>query len=278
LDHLYRELAPIGPQAWAAIDAAAKQALSRTLAGRQLVDFCGPHGWQYSAMGLGRTAKLPAPVPGVDAQLRRIQPLVELTVPFTLERAQIDVIARGGDADLDAVVEAARAAAHAEDRMIFDGCAEAGVAGILGAGAGWSLPLADDYEKYPKAVAAALTKLRQHGVDGPYAIALGPRCYQGLTETTNKGGYPVMDLVRQQFDGRLVWAPAIDGAVVLSTRGGDFELVVGQDFAIGYSRHDADNVVLYLQESSAFLVRTPEAAVPLRYSAPAGGALVGGSR
>jgi uncharacterized linocin/CFP29 family protein len=265
LDHLYRELAPITPPAWAAIDAAATQALKRTLAGRQLVDFSGPHGWSYSAIGLGRTAALAQLVPGVDVQLRRSQPLVELTVPFTLARTEIETIARGGDADLDAVVEAARAAAHAEDRTVFDGCAGAGIVGMLSAAAAWSLPLADDYEKYPKSVAAALSRLRQHGVDGPYAIALGPRCYQGLTETTNKGGYPVMDLVRQQLDGRLIWAPAIDGAVVLSTRGGDFELVVGEDFSIGYARHDAETVMLYLQESIAFLVRSPEAAVPLRY-------------
>jgi uncharacterized linocin/CFP29 family protein len=54
--------------------------------------------------------------------------------------------------------------------------------------------------------------------------------------------------------------------VVLSLRGGDFELSVGQDFAIGYRRHDADKVVLYLQESFTFAVYNPEAAVPLRYS------------
>ena len=278
MDHLYRNLAPISPPAWAAIDAAAKQTLTRTLAARQLVDFSGPHGWDYSAIGLGRTAPLPALVPGVDARLRKTQPLVEFAVPFTLARAEIEAIGRGGDADLDAVVEAARAAAHAEDRTVFGGCVDAGIEGILSAAASWALPLADDYERYPKVVAAALTRLRQHGVDGPYAIALGPRCYQGLTETTNKGGYPVMDLVRQQLDGRLVWAPAIDGAVVLSTRGGDFDLVVGQDFAIGYARHDADEVSLYLQQSIAFLVRTPEAAVPLLYAAPAAEPSVRGSR
>jgi uncharacterized linocin/CFP29 family protein len=270
LEHLFRELAPISPRAWSEIDAAAKQTLQRTLAGRQLVDFSGPHGWEYSSIGLGRTRALPQPIQGVNADLRRSLALVEYTVPFTLERAEIETIGRGGDAGLDAVVDAARAAALAEDRLVFSGHEAADMEGIVGAALRQSLTLSNDYEKYPKAVAAALSLLRQQGIDGPYAIALGPRCYQGLTETTNKGGYPVMDLVRQQLDGRLVWAPAVDGALVLSTRGGDFELFVGQDFSIGYARHDAASVELYLQETVAFLVRTSEAAVPLRYEAPLG--------
>jgi uncharacterized linocin/CFP29 family protein len=266
LDHLYRQRAPIGPRAWQEIDDTARRTLKRTLAGRQLVDFSGPHGWEYSAIGLGRTDPVTQPVKGVNAALRRVQSLVELSVPFTLARAEIEALGRGAeDSDLEAVVDAARAAALAEDRAIFDGFPDAGIVGIFDGAHRQALTLTNDYEQYPKVVAAALTSLRQGGVDGPYALALGPRCYQGLTETTNKGGYPVMDLVRQQLDGQIVWAPAIEGAVVLSTRGGDFELIVGQDFAIGYARHDLENVELYLQETASFLVYTPEAAVPLRY-------------
>ena len=266
MDHLYRQLAPIGPHAWEEIDDTARRTLKRTLAGRQLVDFSGPHGWEHSSVGLGRTEPIGQPVKGVNAELRRVQTLVELTVPFTLARAEIEAIGRGAeDSDLEAVVDAARAAALAEDRAIFESFADAGIVGILERAERQALALTNDYARYPEVVAAALTSLRQEGVDGPYALALGPRCYQGLTETTNKGGYPVMDLVRQQLDGQIVWAPAIDGAVVLSTRGGDFELIVGQDFAIGYARHDAEKIELYLQETATFLVYTPEAAVPLRY-------------
>jgi uncharacterized linocin/CFP29 family protein len=54
---------------------------------------------------------------------------------------------------------------------------------------------------------------------------------------------------------------------VLSTRGGDFELTVGQDFSIGYLDHTATSVRLYLQESLTFRTLAPEAAVPLAYSA-----------
>jgi len=272
LDHLYRELAPIGPRAWQQIDETARRTLKRTLSGRQLVDFTGPNGWEYSSVGIGRTRAIRHSVKGVNSQLRLTQPLVEFTVPFTLARSELDAIARGAeDADLENVIQAARAAALAEDGAIFEGFKEAGIHGILERGRAQVLTLTDDYERYPGVVASALTWLRQQGIDGPYAIALGPRCFQGLTETTNKGGYPVIDLVKQQLDGRIVWAPAIDGAVVLSTRGGDFELVVGQDFAVGYAREDGANVELYLQESITFRVLTPDAAVPLRYASKSGG-------
>ncbi|MBN1239658.1 MAG: bacteriocin family protein [Gammaproteobacteria bacterium] len=273
MDHLNRSLAPIGDEAWKEIDAEAKRTLKRTLAGRKLVDFAGPFGWEHSAVNRGRSRPLRDPRNAVRAKLRDVQPLVEISVPFTLERSELDAIARGArDADLAPVIKAARAAALTEDHVIFEGFRDAGIAGVLEQGAAQQLALSDDYEKYPRVVASALTWLRNQGVEGPYTIALGPRCYQGLTETTNKGGYPVIDLVTRQLDGRIVWAPAVDGAVVLSLRGGDFELAVGQDFSIGYSSHDSDKVELYLEESIAFSVFTPEAAVPLRYQSAAPGA------
>lgn len=50
---------------------------------------------------------------------------------------------------------------------------------------------------------------------------------------------------------------------MLSLRGGDFELTVGQDFSIGYLSHSATTVDLYVQESFTFRTLTTEAAVAL---------------
>ena len=61
----------------------------------------------------------------------------------------------------------------------------------------------------------------------------------------------------------------IDGAFVLTTRGGDFELHIGQDVSIGYLSHSDDAVRLYLQETFTFLLLTAEAAVALSPSAKA---------
>jgi uncharacterized linocin/CFP29 family protein len=103
-------------------------------------------------------------------------------------------------------------------------------------------------------------------VGGPYAIALGPGPYTGLTETAF-GGYPVLNHVRLLLEGPVVWAPAVECAVVLSARGGDFELSCGQDLSIGYVDHDGQAVRLYLQESITFRSLTPEAAVVITTAA-----------
>ena len=69
--------------------------------------------------------------------------------------------------------------------------------------------------------------------------------------------------MRKIVEGPIVWAPGVNGAVVLSLRGGDFVFDSGQDVSIGYDSHDADVVRLYLEESFSFHVATPEAAVAL---------------
>ena len=61
----------------------------------------------------------------------------------------------------------------------------------------------------------------------------------------------------------IIWAPAIDGAFVLTTRGGDFDLHIGQDVSIGYLSHTDSAVRLYLQETLTFLMLTSESAVAL---------------
>ena len=65
------------------------------------------------------------------------------------------------------------------------------------------------------------------------------------------------------MNGDIIWAPAIDGAFVVTTRGGDFDLQLGTDVSIGYLSHDADAVQLYLQETFTFLNYTAEASVAL---------------
>ncbi len=266
MNDLLRALAPVSDAAWALIEEEAKRTLQDILAARKLVDFTGPLGWEASALNSGRARRLAEPAAGVEARLRSVQPLVELRVPFELAREELEAVARGAqDPELDAVRQAARSAGLAEDRAVFQGSAAAGIDGVMQAAKDATLPLTDDFTAYPAVVADAVSRLRTSGVNGPYAIALGPRCYAGLTKTT-VGGYPVMEHVRRLLDGPIVWAPGVDGAVVLSQRGGDFELAVGQDFSLGYLEHSAAKVRLYLQESFTFRVLSPEAAVPLSYS------------
>lgn len=266
MNGLMRELAPVTGEGWKEIEEEAKRTLTTFLAGRKLVDFSGPHGWRHGAVDTGRVESIGSAIEGVHSVRRTVQPLVELRVPFTLSRAELDALGRGADdADLDPVVHAAKHIAQAEDRAIFHGWREAGIHGIAECAAEATLKLSEDYTAYPVTVNEALHKLRSAGIGGPYAIALGPRCYGGLHQTFTPAGYPVYRQVEQLLDGPMVWAPSVDGAVVLSLRGGDFELTIGQDLSIGYDKHDEHDVHLYLQETLTFRCLSPEAAVPLRY-------------
>jgi uncharacterized linocin/CFP29 family protein len=262
MDHLRRDLAPISEKAWHALDEEASRDLRNFLAARRLVDFSGPHGWGHSADNLGRFERLEDPHDGVEAGVRTLQPLIELRTPFTVRRSDLDDIDRGrDDPDLSAVLEAARKAATAEDRLVFHGFKTGGIVGMTEATPHPRLEIGDEYGQYPKAVAQAAAWLRNAGVDGPYAMALGSRSYTGVIETTEYGGYPVLEHIRLILGGPVVWAPAVDCAVVASLRGGDFELTCGEDFALGYHAYDGVSVELYLEESVTFRVLQPEAAV-----------------
>jgi uncharacterized linocin/CFP29 family protein len=109
----------------------------------------------------------------------------------------------------------------------------------------------------------AVDTLRGAGIDGPYGLALGPEAHTRVLETSQHGGYPLLEHLREVLGGPLVWAPGVQGAVVVSVGGGHFLFESGQDLSIGYQSHDADAVQLYLEESFSFRIATPEAAVAL---------------
>jgi uncharacterized linocin/CFP29 family protein len=265
MSHLLREHAPLTEATWALIDDEARERLTPALAARRLVDFSGPHGWEHSATNLGRTRPLAdAPVDGVTALQRRVLATVELRAPFTLDRGELRDADRGAeDVELGPLDEAARRIATAENRAVFHGWQAAGIAGIADSSAHDGVPLGDDCATYPRHVARAVEALLRAGVDGPYGLALGPAAYTRVLETGEHGGYPLLEHLRKIVGGPLVWAPGVDGAVVVSQRGGDFLFESGEDLSIGYERHDAQVVELYLVESFTFRVATSEAAVAL---------------
>jgi uncharacterized linocin/CFP29 family protein len=265
VNHLLRTIAPISDASWKLLDEEARERLTAALAARKLVDFSGPHGWDHSASGLGRVQALDSsPVDGVRAAQRRVQPLVELRRDFSVDREELRSADRGApDADLGSLDDAAHQLARAENVAVFHGFGAAGIVGITEASPHQAVPLSDDADDYPGDVAKAVELMLHAGVGGPYGVALGPGCYTAVIEATEHGGYLVFDHLRKILGGPIVWAPGVEGAVVLSVRGGDFLLESGQDLSIGYDSHDAGEVRLYLEESLSFRVATAEAAVAL---------------
>ncbi len=267
MNRLLRELAPVSDRAWEQIENEATRTLKHFLTARRVVDVGEPLGWETAAIARGTTEPVVEAPEGIRALVRSAQPLAEYRAEFVLPRDVLDRIDRGApDADLSSVRDAARHLALAEDVAVFHGHAAARITGIASASPHDVLTIGDDYGDYPRTVARAIAMLQAIGVGGPYAVALGPRCYTGVIETTEMGGYPVLEHLRLIARGAVLWAPAVDGAIVLSTRGDDFCLTLGDDVAIGYLDHNGDEVRLFLETSFTFSVLTAEAAVHLAYA------------
>jgi uncharacterized linocin/CFP29 family protein len=263
MNNLHRELAPISDAAWASIEEEARRTFAGYLAGRRVVDVLGPGGPELAAVGTGHLSDIGEPGPEVRARIRQAQPLVELRAPFTLARRDIDDVERGAqDPDWQPVKDAAKRIAFAEDRAVFEGYEAAGIEGIRAATSNPPLTLPGDPHGYPDVVTRALAALKLAGVGGPYTLVLSADAYAAVSATSDYG-YPIREQLDRLIDGEILLAPAIDGAFLLSARGGDYALQLGQDASIGYLSHDATTVELYLQESMTFLVYTSEAGVAL---------------
>lgn len=263
MNNLHRELAPISSSAWAQIEAEAKRTIRRHLAGRRIIDSNGPHGSDLAAVDTGRLNGLQNPADGITAALRDVLPLVQFRVPFMLKRDEIDAVERGSlDSDWEPVKIAAKKIAFCEDRAIFSGYPAAGIRGLREAASSEALTLPEDVRDYVHVISEALNTLRLSGVGGPYSVVLGAQAYLAVTSGDDEG-YPVQKHLEDLIDGKVIWAPAIEGAFVLSGRGGDYVIEIGEDFSIGYLDHTADTVRLYLQESFTFRVLTAEAVVAL---------------
>ena len=122
MNNLHCELAPISAAAWANLEAEARRTFERHVACRRIVDVADAGGLELAAVDTGHLDAIDPPAEGVIAHLRRSQPIVELRVPFTVDPQQVDDVERGaGDADWQAVKDAARQIAFAEDRAVFEG-------------------------------------------------------------------------------------------------------------------------------------------------------------
>lgn len=263
MNNLHRELAPISAAAWTDLEDEVRRTFTRHLAGRRLVDVPEPGGTALAAVNTGHQAPIDPPAEGVRAQLRQAQALVELRVPFTVDRGAVDSVERGArDPEWQPAKDAARQIAYAEDRLVFEGYPAADIGGIRGASTNPELSLPAEARDYPHTISRAITALRLAGVGGPYSLALSADAYTAVNETSDHG-YPIHEHLARLIDGQIIWAPAIRGAFLVTTRGGDYELNLGQDLSIGYTAHDAASVQLYLQETLTFRVHTGEVAVAL---------------
>lgn len=254
MDFLKRELAPITRAAWHEIDEEATGVLKTHLTARRLVDVDEPKGFGHASVSLGR---LRIPDQG-DTDLAfgiyQVKPLVEVRIPFELNIWELDNAERGaGDVDLGPLTEACKKMATFEDQAIYHGLKQAEIQGVLNE----ETPTTEvkaEAAPFLKSLTRACHAIQQQGIEGPYALAVNPTHWSALVASTT--AYPLKKLVLEIVD-RVVLVPAIQHGLVVSTRGGDMELVLGQDLSVGYLSHESKTVKLFLTESFTFLVHEP---------------------
>lgn len=264
---LKRELAPLTDKAWEEIEDAAVRILRGNLSARKVVDFSGPHGLECSAVNLGRLKSgLATPVNGVECGVRQVQPLTEVRIPFSLDIWELDNIERGSaDPDLGAVEDAASKAALFEEKAVYHGYDAGCIRGVVDASPHKKASLsASSASAMTASVEDAIVAIEKCGIGGPYALVLGTEAYRMLMAGDDKG-YPLHKRVEDLVGGGVYWTPAVDSALVLSRRGGDFELTVGQDLSIGFHNSTTKRVDLYITESFTFRILEPAACLPLAW-------------
>ncbi len=200
--------------------------LTTTLAGRKLVDFDGPKGQRKSAVSTGRVKPVE---PGAArtasrATVRKILPLTELRAVFELSREELDAVDRGAGQSGPRSGDGRRQADRAWPRIMrhFPRLCAGQDRRYLRSGrraARSRSPTITRTIRSPSpmrspacAMPASMAPMRSRS---------GRNAIPGSTDAT-KNGYPVIQHVRRLIDGRSSDAPAVDGAVVLSMRGGDF--------------------------------------------------------
>jgi uncharacterized linocin/CFP29 family protein len=256
---LRRSLAPVPDAAWEKLEEDARDALKEHLTARRVVDFDGPHGLDVAALNLGSLEPVELG-PGASGGLRQVQPLFEVRVPFVLSRRALDDAARGApDFDTGTAVEAARRLAEIEDRAVFHGLEAAEMEGICDATPHPALSLGEAPVGFADAVTRGLMALDDAGVSGPFTLLLGSSHYRRLAAVSEP--YPPLRHLTNLISGPVLRTRGLDGGLLVSRRGGDFRLSVGQDIAIGYLRDDGDRIELFFVESFTFLVLNPEAAI-----------------
>ncbi len=261
MDILKKNMAPLTHNAWEAINTEAKQIFNSLLSARRFVDIQGPKGIDYAAVPLGKLDLLDnIEQKGVRYGIHKVMPLIELRIPFSLNIWELDNLERGAKTvDLTSLDEAANKLSRFEEETIYQGLDQASITGLLNSSAHDRLKYPDDVEDLPKVISEAMTLLSNSSVEGPYSLVVNKQKWQEISGVHR--GYPLKLQLESLLGGSIIKNVFIDNALLVSARGGDLEMTIGQDIAIGYEQHDTKNVQLFLTESFTFRVLDDRALV-----------------
>lgn len=254
MDILKRQMAPLTKQAWHEIDERATAVLKSFLTARKVVHVDGPKGLNHTVVPEGRLSILDDQ-DQVRSGIYQVRPLVETRTSFTLDRWEMDNLARGArDVKLDALEEAAKKAAMFEERAIFNGYQQGNIDGLAPAAAE-SMEFGDDSQKTMDAISKGVLYLKDNFVTSPLTLVAGEKAWHQINSET--GVYPLAKRITNLIGGEIHFSPAVEGALLLPYDHEDLEMTLGMDFSIGYESHDSQTVRLFIAESFTFRVLDP---------------------
>jgi uncharacterized linocin/CFP29 family protein len=263
--------ASFGQEVWDEIDGVARAAAEEVRAGRRVLEVIGPLGFEARA-GVAEDERVQ---PGDDeaeerthVHVPRVRALPVLHRTFSLGARNVEALEKRGEPmTLTDAAEAARSIARAEDRLLFDGHARAGVTGLLGHPGALELRSGDwvDPARAADDLLEALARLDAGGRHGPYAVALAPvRYYRLLRPHATSALTPYQQLL-PAFTGGIVKAPALaDAAVVVMRSASGPRVVIGQDLTAAYDGREGIFHRISLVESVTLLPGVPGSVAILR--------------
>ena len=265
MDFLKRDLAPLTNEAWEELDERAREVFIRNLRMRKLIDVEGPYGWDFSSYNLGTLDMKENTKNALGWGIRNSLPLIEVRYPFELDIWDLDNIERGSETpDLERLEQAAVALSSFEDKIILAGEEKANIVGLFNIATQNSVKSSSEkVEDFIRSIFDAEKKFRIKGIEGPYALVINKQVWERLF--VQQRSYPLTLILKEIMNLKVETINDLETSFIISTRGDDFKLVLGQDISLGYETRHENKVKLFFTESFTFHIKTPEAIVGLEF-------------
>ncbi|HYD41599.1 MAG TPA: family 1 encapsulin nanocompartment shell protein [Anaeromyxobacter sp.] len=289
-----REGSPFPQDVWDVIDATVRAAAEEVRAARRVVEVVGPLGFAARAgVAEDRPARGEGPArgpeeagsarrrgegearaildeadvaPHVHVPAVQVMPVIHRT--FSLGARAVEAfLARGEPLGSTEAAEAARQVARAEERLLVEGHAAAGVRGLLDQPGALQLRAGDwsDPGRAADELLAALAQLDAAGRHGPYAAAVSPARFYQLLRPHPASGVSPLEQLRPAFTGGIVKAPTLaDGAIVVVRSGSGPRAIVGEELAAAYDGREGIFHRISLVESVTLQPGVPGSVAVLR--------------
>ena len=272
-DYLQRDQAPLTYAEWASIDQTVVRTAQSILVGRRFINLVGPFGAGIEALpndtlgggGGGQVDLLGnAEHEALGIESRRFLPLPLIYKDFWVHWRDLESSRQlGVPLEIGKAAAAAAATAQAEDRLIFDGDAPLGLAGLRTAEGRQTLTMSD-WDTMGRAFADVVEGVRlltQAGFTGPYALAVSPRLYADLNRIFDASGVLELEQV-EKLARRGVYPTAVlpePGALLVDSGAQNLDLAVALDLSTAYVESSNLNHLFRVLESLVLRIRRPGA-------------------